>query len=209
MSRKLKVIIIDDEKLARDLIGLNCLSSFVNAGAWMIAIPFIITDIYDGGAILFANIVATFYFGSLIANFGLLKFMPLLKPGRLYLVMQLSRIPILVIIWLRPELWVFWLALGFWGFNMGVSSTMARLMVQEFASPAFRTRVMSIFTLGQMSAAPIGSLFLGFIISIWGPLNALIPGVLASFIIFVLGYFSTAIWRYQSPLPAASEMPSN
>ena len=60
-------------KLARDIVGLNFLSSFFNAGAWMVAIPFIISRIYAGDALLLANITVVFYFGSLIANFGLLK----------------------------------------------------------------------------------------------------------------------------------------
>lgn len=187
-------------KLARDLIGLNCFSSFFNAGAWMVAVPFIITRVYDGDAVLLANMTAVFYFGSFVANFGLLKFMPLRRPGRLYLIMQLSRIPVLVLIWMRPDLWLVWTAILFWGFNMGITSTMSRLMVQEFASPLYRARVMSIYTLGMMSAAPIGSLVLGFIIGVWGPLDALLPGVIASIFIFVFGTRFTSIWRYDSSL---------
>ncbi len=186
-------------KLARDVIGINCLSSFFNAGAWMVAMPFVIARVYAGDAILLANLTVVFYFGSLVANFGLLRFMPLLRPGRLFLLMQLSRIPILVLIWLKPELWVIWFAVAFWGFNMGVTSTMSRLMVQEFSDTRFLSRVMSIYTLSLMSAAPIGSLVLGFIIGIWGPLNALLPGMLASTLIFVFGYYKSAIWDYRSP----------
>jgi predicted MFS family arabinose efflux permease len=187
-------------KLARDVIGLNSLSSFFNAGAWLVAIPFIITRIYEGDAVLLANMTVTFYFGSLVATFGLLRFMPLLRPGRLYLIMQLSRIPVLVLIWLKPDIWIIWVAVAYWGFNMGITTTMSRLMVQEFSTPEYRARVMSIFTLGMMSAAPIGSLVLGFIIGQWGPLNALIPGMLASTLIFCFGYLRTEIWQYKSPL---------
>ena len=186
-------------KLARDLIGLNCLSSFFNAGAWLVAVPFIITRVYSGDAVLLANITAVFYFGSLVATFGLLRFMPLVRPGRLYLIMQCSRIPVLVILWLEPDLWLVWAAIAYWGFNMGVTTTMSRLMVQEFASPEYRARIMSLFILGMMSAVPVGSLVLGFIIGIWGPLDALIPGMVASIVVFVLGYRRTDIWTYRSP----------
>ena len=142
----------------------------------------------------------TFYFGSLIATFGLLRFMPLLRPGRLYLAMQLSRIPVLVLIWIEPEIWLIWVAVAYWGFNMGMTTTMSRLMVQEFSSVEYRARVMSIFTLGMMSAAPIGSLLLGFIIGQWGALDALIPGIIASTLIFCFGFFKTEIWKYESPM---------
>ncbi|MCZ6504319.1 MAG: MFS transporter [Gammaproteobacteria bacterium] len=190
-------------KLARDLIGLNCLSGFFNAGAWLVAVPFIITRVYAGDAVLLANLTAVFYFGSLVANFGLLRFMPLVKPGRLYLIMQLSRIPVLAILWLEPDLWLVWAAIAYWGFNMGITTTTSRLMVQEFASPEYRARIMSIYILGMMSAVPVGSLVLGFIIGIWGPLDALIPGMVASALVFFLGW-RTDIWEYRSPDPGNS-----
>jgi predicted MFS family arabinose efflux permease len=188
-----------EHKLARDIIALNCFSSFFNAGAWMTAIPFIIVRVYDGNAVLLANITVVFYFGALVANFGLLRFMPLLRPGRLFLVMQLSRVLVLLLFWLHPPIWVLWLAAFYWGFNMGITTTMSRLMVQEISEPAFRTRLMSVYTLGQLSAMPVGSMILGVVIGIWGPLNALLPGMLASVIIFAIGVKGTQIWQYRSP----------
>jgi hypothetical protein len=189
-------------KLARDIVGLNFLSSFFNAGAWMVAIPFIISRIYAGDALLLANITVVFYFGSLIANFGLLKFMPLLRPGRLYLIMQVSRVLVLYLIWIEPSIEWFYLASAYWGFNMGVTTTMSRLMIQEIAEPAFRSRLMSVFTLGLMSATPMGSVVLGFVIGLFGELNAMIPGMIASLIIFYLGYRFSDIWHYESPSPS-------
>ena len=188
-------------KLARDLVGLNFFSSFFNAGAWMVAIPFIINRVYAGDALLLANMTVVFYFGSLLANFGLLKFMPLLRPGRLYLIMQLSRILVLILIWIQPTLNWLWLAAAYWGFNMGVTTTMSRVMIQEIAEPEFRARLMSVFTLGLMSATPMGSLVLGFVIGQFGELNALIPGMLASVVIFWYGLRYSHIWTYQSPQP--------
>ena len=192
-------------KLARDLVGLNFFSSFFNAGAWMVAIPFIISRIYAGDALLLANITVVFYFGSLIANFGLLKFMPLSRPGQVYLILQLSRVLVLYLIWYEPSMTWLWIAAAFWGFNMGVTNTMSRVMIQEIAEPAFRARLMSVFTLGLMSATPMGSLVLGIVIGQFGELNALIPGMLASIMIFYYGYKRSDIWQYRSPVLAAPD----
>ena len=189
-----------DIKIARDLIGLNCFSSFFNAGAWIVAIPFIVTRVYDGDATFLAKMVMIFTFGSLLANFGLLKFMPLLRPGRLYLIMQLTRILVLAILWMHPGEYLLFGTACYWGFNMGISTTMARLMVQEIAPASHRSRIMSIFTLGMMSSVPVGAVTLGYIIGQWGPLNALIPGMLASLMIFFYGTRRTAIWQYESPI---------
>jgi predicted MFS family arabinose efflux permease len=169
----------------------------------MIAIPFIINRIYAGDALLLANMTVVFYFGSLVANFGLLRFMPLLRPGRLYLIMQVSRILVLLLIWVQPTLTWLWVAAAYWGFNMGVTTTMSRVMIQEIAEPEFRARLMSVFTLGLMSATPMGSLVLGLVIGQFGELNALIPGMLASAVIFWYGLKHSSIWQYQSPQPTA------
>lgn len=185
-------------RLARDLIILNTLSSFFNAGAWMVAIPFIVTEIYGGDALFFANLTIVFYFGSVVSNFLLLKFMPILRPGKIYLIMQLTRIIILLAIWVQPDTWIFYTAALFWGANMGITTVTSRTIIQEFPSAQYRSRVMSVFTLGMMSAAPVGSLILGQVIGFWGPLNALIPGVIASVLIFTWGYYSREIWNYES-----------
>ena len=190
-----------DFKLCRDLIGLNFVSSLFNAGGWIVAFPFIINRVYDGNAALLANMLITFTFGSLVANFGLLKFMPLKHPGRLYLGMQLSRILILILIWIKPSAPLLWLAAALCGFNMGITTTTSRLMLQEIATAEFRARIMAAYNVSLMSAAPVGSLVLGFIIGFWGPLNALIPGMIASLLIFSAGFWHSEIWHYQSPRP--------
>jgi hypothetical protein len=71
-------------KLIRNLIGLNFASSLFNAGAYIIAIPFIAKDVYSGDAAFYANVIIVFTFGSVGSNLILFRFMPLLKPGRLF-----------------------------------------------------------------------------------------------------------------------------
>ena len=189
-------------KLARDLILLNTLSSFFNAGAWMVAIPFIVTRVYQGDALFFANLTIIFNLGSIASNFLMMKFMPILQPGRLWLIMQLTRILILMAIWVNPETWVFFVAAALWGANMGVTMTTSRTVIQELPEPEFRSRVMAVFTVSMMSASPIGSLLLGLVIGYWGALNGLLPGVIASIIIFIWGYAGKQIWHFQSPSAA-------
>ena len=157
--------------------------------------------LFRSDALLLANISVVFYFGSLLANFGLVKFMPIRFSGRLYLIMQLTRLLVLSLIWIEPPIFWFWIAAAYWGFNMGVTTTMSRVIVQEVAEPQYRSRLMSVFTLALMSSTPIGSLVLGFVISAFGELNALIPGMVVSILIFGFGLRYSPLWHYQSPQP--------
>ncbi|MCB1683294.1 MAG: MFS transporter, partial [Pseudomonadales bacterium] len=129
--------------LIRNIIGLNLLSSLFNAGAYIIAIPFIVKAVYLGGAEMFATVMIVFTAGSVGSNILLLFFMPLLRPGRLFLYMQLTRIVVLGILMLQPEPWLFYFMMFCWGLNMGVTTTLVRATVQELAPPAARAQILS------------------------------------------------------------------
>ena len=187
--------------LIRDIVGLNLLSSLFNAGAYIIAIPYIVKEVYLGDAQTLATAMIVFTAGSIGSNVLLLLFMPLKHPGRVYLCMQLTRLLILALIWQQPTLWLFHVALAAWGVNMGVTSTLVRTTVQELAPLAERAQILSVLLLSFMVAAPVSAIMLGQIIERFDPLAALLPGMAMSLLIFALGAAGTGIWGYR-PQPA-------
>lgn len=184
--------------LARNIIGLNLLSSLFNAGAYVVGIPYIIKEIYLGGAETLAWAMIAFTAGGIAANIALLAIMPLARPGRLFLIVQLTRALILLLIWLQPSLWLLLAALAAWGVNMGIASTLARTTVQELAPPAQRAQVLSILLLSFMAAAPVSAILLGQIIERLGPLSILGFGIAASLLIFALGVSRSGLWAYRA-----------
>ncbi len=191
--------------LIRDIVGLNLLSSLFNAGAYVIAIPYIVTVVYLGDGQALATAMIVFTAGAIGANILLLPLMPLRQPGRLYLIMQLTRMLILALIWLQPAPWLFHAALAAWGVNMGVTSTLVRTTVQELAPAAERAQVLSVLLFSFMVAAPVSAILLGQIIERFDPLTALIPGMAVSVLIFAVGAAGTGIWRYRpQPVPGGS-----
>jgi hypothetical protein len=82
---------------------------------------------------------------------------------------------------------------------MGITSTTSRAIVQESAAPEFRGRVMSVLNLGFLGAAPFAALMLGSVVEWVGPVHALLPGVVASVVIFAYGALATPIWAHESP----------
>lgn len=185
--------------LIRDFIGLNFISSLFNAGAYIIGLPFIVREVYEGGASLFALVMIIFSLGSIGSNIVLLFFMPLRYPGRLYLILQLTRIVILGLLILKPSLWLFFLLMIAWGFNMGITSTLVRASVQELADLKHRSQILSVLLFSFIVSSPISSILLGILISRTTPLTALAPGILISGIIFFVGFRFTELWNHQSP----------
>ncbi len=185
-------------KVIFHVLSINFVSSIFNAGAFMTVFPFIIKRVYDGDALMLGAMMAVFFAGATVSNLAMFKLMPFARPGRLFLLMQLSRIVVLFLLWIEPSQWLLIVAIVGWGMNMGFTTTLARAIVQESAAEEFRGRIMSVFALGMMGSAPIGAIVLGWVIEAFGTLNALIPAMVTSALLCVAGILFTDVWRYQS-----------
>ena len=183
--------------LVRNVIGLNFFSSLFNAGAYIIAIPYIVREVYQGDAAFFATVLAVFTAGGIGSNVLLLPFMPLARPGRLFLIMQVSRAVILLLLWLEPGRWLFLAAMLVWGLNMGVTTTLVRTTVQELAPARVRAQILSILLLSFLVSSPISAMLLGLLIAGTTPLTALLPGVAVSLLIFAVGIRCSGLWSYR------------
>jgi hypothetical protein len=76
-------------------VGLSFLASLFNAGAYVVVLPYIVTGVYGGGASLLATVVMLMTAGGIGANLLLLELMPLLRPGRSFLLLQIAPIVLL------------------------------------------------------------------------------------------------------------------
>ena len=186
-------------KVIFQLLSINFVSSIFNAGAFMTVFPFIIKRIYAGDALLLSLMMIIFYGGAAASNFFMIRVMPIRRPGKIFLLMQLSRMLVLGVMWIQPSFWLMALATIAWGLNMGVTMTLARTIVQESASAEFRARILSVYSLGALGSAPIGALVLGWIIESFGTLNALLPAMALSLILFLYGVLFTGVYNYRSP----------
>ncbi|MCZ6618598.1 MAG: MFS transporter, partial [Gammaproteobacteria bacterium] len=154
-----------EHKLIRNIVGLNLLSSLFNAGAYIVAVPYIVMEVYAGDAALYATVIIVFTAGGMGSNLILLMFMPLRHPGRLFLLLQITRMLILFLLWIQPSLPLFYVMILAWGLNMGTTTTMVRATVQELAPARFRAQILSVLLLSFMVSSPISSLLLGVLIS--------------------------------------------
>ena len=193
---------LGNEVISRVLV-INFASSIFNAGSFMTVFPFIVKRIYEGDALILAALMALFFSGAALSNAMLLRFMPLARPGRVYLVAQYSRIIVLFLMFLGGPWWMLMLATLLWGLNMGVTTNLARMIVQESSDAAYRGRILSVFSISMMGSAPVGAVVLGILIEQIGTLEALLPAMGVSFVLASYGLLMTRIWQYRSPQAAA------
>ena len=89
-------------------------------------------------------------------------------PGRALCLSQFAGCATLVPIAMASPMWVFYLCIFGWGMCGGVAMTMSRTIMQEYSPPSHRSRVMAAFSIGAGGGAPIGSLLMGYAISLLG-----------------------------------------
>ena len=187
-----------ENKVVFQTLAINFASTIFNAGSFMTVFPFIVKRVYAGDAVDLALLMGIFFAGAAMSNAILLRFQPLLRVGRLFLIMQLSRIIVLALLYIKGDWWLLALASILWGLNMGITSNLARAIVQEGAGAAYRGRIMAVFSITLMGSAPIGAIILGYLIEFVGTLEALWPAMMLSAVLFIYGYFFSDVWGYHS-----------
>lgn len=181
----------------RNVISLNMLSGFFNIGAWIVGFPLIVRDYYHLEASSYALVMIAFSVGQIFTNFLLYFILPVKHPGRFLVVTLVIRACILVLIFFGLPFFWFVGVVGLWGINAGVAMTMARSIVQETAPEDSRARIMSVFSLGFMGAAPFGALVMGYLINTFGVLNAILAGPLSSILVLAWALSKTKLWSYE------------
>jgi hypothetical protein len=176
----------------------NFASMIFNAGSFFLIFPFLMTKVYHGDAAFLATMLVVFYAGAVLVNFILLRFMPLVRPGRLFLAMQLTRALIFGVFLIEPALPLLVIATFLWGMNMGITTTTSRSIIQESAAPEFRGRILAVYNVGALGAQPLGALVIGLVVSEVGIVNGMLPGLVVSVALCVYGVLFTPIWQYVS-----------
>lgn len=201
--------VVGADAVLRNVIGMNFVSGVVNAGAFFVALPFVASALYDGDAGLFSWLLVVFFSGSIASNALLLRFTPLARPGRLFLLMQLTRMVVLALIAVQPALSLLLVAVALWGMNMGITTTLVRSMVQEVAPLEHRGKILAVLILGFTAAQPLGSALLGLVIHAYSPVAGLLPGIVVSLGTFLWGIGATPLWRWRTNAAPGSAVPSD
>ena len=156
-------------------------------GAFAVLLPLIVQDYFPADlagaertriATALGVFSLTFWIGSILSTFILIRVGHVRRKGRLYLAALFSGSTVLVLCSLPMP---FWLLCGLnfiWGLGGGVAMTLGRGLVQTYSPPDKVARILSIFTLGNMGAAPAGAVLYGVLAHAIGPRAAILfPGL--------------------------------
>lgn len=182
----------------RPVFLLLCGMGMFFAGVFVVLIPLAVRDLYAGGAQDIATAMIAFGMGTLASIAGMVRRGGVKVPGRALCLSQFAGCAVLVPIALGPPSWVFYLCVFAWGMCGGVAMTMSRTLMQEQAPPTHRARVMAAFSIATGGGAPLGSLLMGYTISLVGVRWAVLMPV-AGVLVTTLGVMGThPIWSLRS-----------
>jgi MFS family permease len=179
----------------RALMAVVSITGFFGFGAYLVAVPLMIREIYQGGAGLFSLVQLCFTLGVLSAN---LLFMrrgsSLGRPGRALIASLFGRGIVLAVLAFHLPLWALFPAVVVWGIFSGMAITLGRVLTHTQAPDSHRSRVVSIYQLAFFGTAPLGAWLTGQIIAGFGVLPALAALGGCTLIASVLATF-TPVWR--------------
>jgi MFS family permease len=146
---------------------------FLFVGPFLVIFPLLVRDYYRGGVGDLSLVLMTFPIGTITGSLVLRARGGIVRRGRASLLALLCGATALAAIGTGPPFPVMVAVTTCWGLAGSVFINCSRTLYQEAAPPAQRASILSVYQLGFMGAAPLGSLSAGLASSIIGPLATL------------------------------------
>ncbi len=169
------------------------------SGVIVVVIPLSVRDIYAGGAPDIAAAFMMFGLGTLASIALLTRHGGLALPGRAMVLSMVSGCSALLPLAFAPPFWLFNACIFVWGMSGGIAMSMSRTILQERAPPTHQSRVMAAHALSTAGGGPLGSLLMGFTVTVLGVRWAVLVPVAGVAITTILVVATHTIWRLRSP----------
>ncbi len=163
-------------------------------GPYVVAIPLLVRETYDGTAADLAWLSTANAVGLVLAVCVLLWVGDIRRQGRLLLLTTGIGAVALGLAGVGLEFPAFVVCIGAWGSCAGLGMSMARTIMQEQAPPDQRGRVMAFFSFSFMSSAPLGTLLSGLMVEWWGAERVLVVSAVAMLVAITAVGFASRLW---------------
>lgn len=178
------------------------------AGTFMVILPLMVRDIYQGSSGGIALAFVANMAGTCTTIVWLMRRGGLERPGRGLMIGGGTSCMILSLLHLELPLWAFYVVVYFWGMCGGISMTMSRSIVQEASPASHRARLMSVYSLGMMGGMPIGSLVLGWCVGLFGARQAVLVPVFGMAAVQLLLLTRSKLWNVRRLLVQPETAPA-
>lgn len=174
-------------------------TGFLAFGVYLVGMPLIARELYDGGAGLYATLQIVFSVGIVSANFGVMKRSKMFnRPGRLMVISFLMRGSLVGIVATVPSLWILILVVYMWGFFSGLSMTLGRTILHNQVPHAVRSRAASVYQLCLFGGAPLGAWVCGITVESLGLSAAFVAVAASTLAVALLTALFSPLWHVQS-----------
>ena len=153
------------DKALLHLLLLVTATGFLAFGVYLVGMPLLAREAYQGGAGLYATLQVTFTMGIVAANFVVSRQKNTFKrPGRLMIISFLGRGGLVSVIALMPNFWILFPVIFAWGAFSGMSMTLGRTILHNQVPHSHRSRAASVYQLCLFAGAPLGAWACGYAI---------------------------------------------
>ena len=187
-----------DRRLLHLLILVTA-TGFLAFGVYLVGMPLLVLEGYQGGASLFAALQLIFTLGIVSSNVQMMKRDKLFRrPGRLIISSLLLRGGLLAMIALLPPLWLLFPLVYVWGFLSGISMNLGRTILHNQVEQSYRARAASVYQLCLFGSTPLGAWLSGVVIGQVGLSQALIGFAAITVLFSLLIALVSPLWRVRS-----------
>ena len=146
------------DKSLLHLLLLVTATGFLAFGVYLVGMPLLAREAYQGGAGLYATLQVTFTMGIVLANLVVSRQKHAFKrPGRLMIISFLGRGGLLAAVALMPNFWILFPVIFAWGAFSGMSMTLGRTILHNQVPHSHRSRAASVYQLCLFAGAPLGA----------------------------------------------------
>ncbi len=187
-------LIVWNSSIMRPVIISSVGTGIFFIGIFMVTLPVIVTQIFDGGQLEISILNFTFWGGTIASTIAMMARRPVERRGRAMTAALLVGCAALLTVPIAPSFTALCVIAGIWGLAAGVNMTMARTIVQVEAPAKARARVMAVYSLGFMGSAPIGATLTGIATEFVGPLITTFASALMMAAMILALIASTPVW---------------
>jgi MFS family permease len=184
----------------RPVVVMMFLSSVLFLGVVLVMLPIAVRDLYGGGAQTISIMFLCFFGGIGISSATVGQF-PIRRQGRALMLAMSAGGAVMVVVHFQPPLWGFLLACFAWGLFGGVTSIMARTIVQLSARPSHLARALSVLALATLAGGPIGSFATGYLIKLLGIADAPLVPAAGLVVAWTAMFAFSGLWRLEAQGP--------